>query len=144
MAYATQTDLENRVGGPDRLAVLLADNQGMELAGRLAAAIADAEAEIDSALEAFYAVPFSAVPAIVTRWAADLALGALVGDRSGTGPIAARALEAKNQLAEVRAARRSIPGVARKDGTGGSDDPDPTFTRGEDQVDGNGGTMDVW
>ena len=77
MSYATQSDLENRAGGPDRLELLLADSGGMEIPDRLASAIADAEAESDSCADAFYAGPFSPVPSLVTRWAADLALGSV-------------------------------------------------------------------
>jgi len=146
-AYATQSDLEARYGSTDRLAVLLADEQGVEIAGRLAEAIADAQAEIDGALAPTWPFPLTgSVPATVTRWTADLALAALAESRpaGGGGNLAARAERARQEIALAAAGRRAISGLTRRDPTGSAVEPDRTFTRGEDQAEPGGGTMDRW
>lgn len=131
--YATREDLERRIGSADRLAVLLSDEQGIEVPGRLDGAIADAEAEIDSALAAFYPMPLSpgtAIPGTVVRWTADLALEHLAADRpfSGSGPIARRADRARTEIAETASGRRMVPGLTRRDPTAGAGDV-PTAPR---------------
>jgi phage gp36-like protein len=143
--YATELDLEIACGGPDRLAVLLADEQGDELEGRLAAALAAADSEIDSALANFYGVPVAApVPSQVVRWATDLALGELVRDRGDVGGLRAHADEARAALKEVQAGHLAVPGLTKKDAVGGIPEAGRTFTRGEDRTDGSGGTLDKW
>jgi len=147
MAYAARSDLEARMGSADRLSVLLADEQGLEIPGRLAGAIAQAEAEIDSGLGNFYAVPVAApVPATVARWAADLALAALAESRPapGGGNLAKKAERAREEIDEVRRGVRQVAGLAAKPRVGTVTEPDRTFTRGEDSAGGEAGTMDTW
>jgi len=147
MAYATQSDLEARLGSVDRLAVLLSDETGIEISGRLAAAIADAEAEIDAILAPRWPFPITGtIPATVTRWTADLALAALAEDRptGGMGNLAKRAERARAEILQAASGRRTITGLAMRNPVGGVAEPDRTFTRGEDQADGSGGTMDHW
>ena len=147
MAYATQSDLEARLGSADRLAVLLADEQGVEISGRLAAAITDAQAEIDAILAPRWPFPITGtVPATVTRWTADLALSTLAEDRpsGGTGNLAKRAERARTEIAMAADGRLTISGLAMRSPVGGATEPDRTFTRGEDQADGSAGTLDHW
>jgi len=147
MSYTTRANLERRMGSLERLDVLLSDEQGVEIEGRLDGAIADAEAEIDEALAPFYPFPLTGtVPATVARWTADLALAALAEDRpaGGGGNLARRAERARAEIQEVRSGTRTIPGLARKNPIGSASEPEKTFTRGEDDPDGAAGTLDTW
>jgi phage gp36-like protein len=74
MPYATENDLTARLGAD--LAVLLADEDadGAPDSAILAAALADAQAEIDTALASRYATPVSPAPALLTRLNVDLAV----------------------------------------------------------------------
>jgi len=151
MSYATRAKLEHRLGSLERLDVLLADEQGVEIEGRLEGAVADAEAELDEALAPFYPFPLTgAVPATVQRWTADLALAALAEDRpaGGGGNLARRAERARAEIREAAAGTRAIPGLTRKNPIGSASEPEKTFTRGEDKPPASpgdtGGTMDTW
>jgi phage gp36-like protein len=146
-AYATQSDLENRLGSADRLAVLLADENGVERPGALSAAIADAQEEIDMALGNRYPFPLTGtVPETVTRWTADLALAVLAEQKPGGpgGGLARKAERARAEIQACRAAELSIPGLTARSLVGGVEEPDKTFTRKEDSVDGEAGTLDTW
>jgi phage gp36-like protein len=102
MAYATQTDLEERLS--PELLVLLADDDGDGAAdgAAIAAALEDADAEIDQALGGRYVTPLENAPAIARRWCADLAVARLFARRreamgrehSEAAALARRALEA--------------------------------------------------
>jgi phage gp36-like protein len=145
--YTTREKMRQRLGSEDRLEVLLADEQGVEIEGRLTDAIADAEAEIDEALALVYPFPLTGtIPATVARWTADLALAALAEDRpaGGGGNLARRAERARQEIQEVRSGTRTIPGLVRRNPIGSASEPDKTFTRGEDAPDGEAGTMDTW
>jgi len=128
MTYASESDLENKIG-PDRLAALLADESGVEIGGRLDAALAAADDEIDSALGNAYATPFaSPYPSCVTRWAAAITLGILITDRGNAGPLKDGADAARTEIADVADGRRRIPAVGRGDAVGGITEADRTFT----------------
>jgi len=145
--YTTREKMRQRLGSEERLEVLLADEQGVEIEGRLDGAVADAEAEIDEALAPFYPFPLTGtVPATVARWTADLALAALAEDRpaGGGGNLARRAERARTEIEEVRRGLRTIPDLTRKNPIGSATEPDKTFTRGEDAPDEGAGTMDTW
>ena len=74
MAYATQTNLEDRLGS-DLLALLAdEDGDGAGDASILAAALDDASAEIDAALAGRYATPVATPPAILLRLTVDIAV----------------------------------------------------------------------
>ena len=73
MGYITQTDLENRFGSDELLA--LADRDGDDVidATVIAQAIQDAESVIDSYVARRYDLPLSTVPPILVSIACDLA-----------------------------------------------------------------------
>ena len=81
MPYATLQDLVDRFGY-EQLAQLSDRDAGAVIdevvVGR---ALADADAEIDGYLAALYALPLTAVPALLVRMACDLARYRLFGDR---------------------------------------------------------------
>ncbi|MCY4548124.1 MAG: DUF1320 family protein [Defluviicoccus sp.] len=93
MTYATRKDLETRFGA-DEIAKL-ADDETV-----LAAAIADAAAEIDSRLAVAYALPLDgAFPALVPI-AADLARRRLY-DEAAPEHVTTAASEARERLGEI-------------------------------------------
>jgi len=146
MTYAAKQDLVNRLGSADRLEVLLADESGNERQDALEAALAAADDELDSLLGQVLPFPLTGtVPALVKAWAADLALAALAQGRpaAGGGQIAANAERTRGQIEEARAGRRRIPGIERRSAVGGVPETGRSMTRGEDNVDGSGGTLDV-
>ncbi len=75
MAYATQTDMEDRFGAAELVKLTDRDDPpaGQIDAAVLARAIADAEAEINGYLAGRYALPLASVPAVLARIACDLA-----------------------------------------------------------------------
>ena len=81
MPYATLQDLVDRFGY-EQLAQLSDRDAGAVIddvvVGR---ALADADAEIDGYLAALYALPLTAVPALLARMACDIARYRLFGDR---------------------------------------------------------------
>ena len=81
MPYATLQDLVDRFGY-EQLAQLSDRDAGAVVddvvIGR---ALADADAEIDGYLTALYALPLTAVPALLARMACDIARYRLFGDR---------------------------------------------------------------
>ena len=81
MAYCTRQDLVDRIG--EALLVELSDleREGQANEARIAAAIADADAEIDSYARARYDVPLSPVPASVKAIAVDLVIYRLLAAR---------------------------------------------------------------
>lgn len=75
MAYCTQTDLQNAVGGADRLTQVFDwDGDGTPDAAVIADCIAEACDLIDSFASKRYHVPFSPIPDIIIRVAARLAV----------------------------------------------------------------------
>lgn len=73
MAYLTLDDLVARFGEREMLDVADRDDDGVVDAGVLAAAIGDAERDVDAQIGARYAVPLATVPDLVKRVAAQLA-----------------------------------------------------------------------
>lgn len=113
MAYATESDLNNRLGG--ELAVLLADEDGDGAADTaiLQAALDDAAAEIDATLAARYATPVSPAPPLLTRLNTDLAVYFLfIRRRKAIAPEhLARWREARAQLDDIAEGRRELDGA---------------------------------
>jgi len=77
MSYATLDDLERRIAPQTLVELADDDGDGAADAEVIAAALADADAAIDSYLAARYATPLTSPPAILTRLAADIAVHAL-------------------------------------------------------------------
>ena len=104
MAYATQSDLEKRLA--PELLVLLADDDGDGAADgdTIAAALDDAEAQIDQALAQRYVTPVAAPPAILKRWCLDLAVEALF--------LRKREAMAREHTDRVALAQRALEAIA--------------------------------
>lgn len=106
MTYATTKDLADRFTQAELDQVADADGDGLADAEPVARALADADAEIDSALIGRYALPLAApVPELLVRIACDLAREALHADRP-TEVIQDRAKVARALLADIAAGRR--------------------------------------
>lgn len=82
MAYCTLTDLEKLV--PEDELVQLTDDAGAGTvdAGVVAAAIEDADEEVDAFLAVRYSLPLATVPALVRRISGSLAICQLYSRRS--------------------------------------------------------------
>jgi phage gp36-like protein len=120
MAYLTEEQYLDRFG--DDEAVLLADTDGDGVADaeRIAAAIADAEATIDSYIAARYSTPLETVPAVLTQYAADLARERLHTVQP-TEEVTERAKRAVAWLKDVASGKASLP--IGSGGEGGVGDP---------------------
>ena len=73
MTYATQTDLEDAFGVAEILQLTDRDQDGIVDGAVLAAALARADAVIDSFLGGRYTVPITPTPTVILGVAADLA-----------------------------------------------------------------------
>lgn len=121
MAYATLTELLQRLD--EQSVILLTDDA---LAGAVDTdavdrAFADADTEIDSYIATRYAVPMSPVPALVQRLSLDLAIEGLYTRRPHVTTPEAVTRAAKNArllLANIAANKASIPGATELDTTG--------------------------
>lgn len=76
MAYATEADLRQRIGGEEIDAMAERD------ALAITRALADADAEIDAYLGGRYALPLADVPAVLIRIACDIARYRLWAERA--------------------------------------------------------------
>jgi phage gp36-like protein len=74
MAYCTQADL--LLEKPEKDLIQLTDDEGEGIIhqGRLSAAVAKADAKIDSLLSEVADVPFATIPPIVKEWSKSLAI----------------------------------------------------------------------
>lgn len=82
MAYSTQDDLQQAVGGAARLVQLTDwDNDRVADTGVITAAISEADAEIDSYVNKQYAVPLASVPPAIKRLSARRAKYRLLSPR---------------------------------------------------------------
>jgi phage gp36-like protein len=119
MAYCTQSDIEKRL--PEQTLIDLTDDDGdNEVATDVVdAAIEDAGEEIDAYIGLRHALPLSAPPAIVGRWAVVLAVCHLYARRDH--------LELPSQWAgQLAAVRRQLEAVAKGSLSLGAGDPDGT------------------
>ncbi len=116
--YATQSDIET-LYGPDALLVAAdRDGDGLPDAERIAAALADAAAEIDSHVGVRHALPLPAVPAALRRIAADIALYRLASNGAAlTEELRTRYQDAIAWLRRVADGKAALPGA---DPQGGS------------------------
>ncbi len=81
MAYCTAEDIAKRLSENILIELTDDDDAGVVDADVVAAAIADADEEIDAFLSMRYTLPFSTTPAIVLRMSADLAVCRLYARR---------------------------------------------------------------
>lgn len=72
MTYAVRQDYVDRYGAGELLQLTDRDGNGVEDAGVLDKALADANAEIDAWLAGRYLVPLNPVPTVITRIALDV------------------------------------------------------------------------
>jgi len=82
MAYATESDLIERYGAAELLAVADRDGNGSADSGMMERALDDASAEIDVYLAGRYALPLAHVPTVLVRIACDIARYRLWADRA--------------------------------------------------------------
>ena len=111
MPYATQQDLVDRFGSTE-LAQLTDTAAGTTInATTVARALADADAEIDTRLAAYYALPLAVVPAVLVRVAADLARYYL-WDARATDQVRNRYKDATSLLDKMGSGAVQLPGAA--------------------------------
>jgi len=73
MTYATLSDLIDRAGDAEILQIADRDRDGTVDPEVIAAALSDADNQINGYVAAKYALPLTAVPALVTTWAISIA-----------------------------------------------------------------------
>ncbi|MBN1867117.1 DUF1320 family protein [Candidatus Sumerlaeota bacterium] len=130
--YCTQADIETRLD-PKHLVELADDDaDGMTDATVVQAAIADADALIDSHLAARYRVPLDPVPALATKLSADLAVAALFARRrESASPVhEERARIAAALLGELAEGRLVLAGALSR----GTETGLESTTRTEDKT----------
>lgn len=113
--YASALDIEQRLD-PKHLAELAdEDNDGMPDDDLLEAAIADADALIDTYLCALYETPLESPPAIVRKLSADIAIAGLFARRrEAHSPVhSERARDAVDLLRRIAGGELALAGVAR-------------------------------
>jgi len=74
MAYSTTTDLEERVGAAELIALADLDEDGAADTAAIADAIADADAHINSYLAVLFVVPIVPVPDVLVKRSTTLAI----------------------------------------------------------------------
>jgi phage gp36-like protein len=82
MAYCALEDLQEQAPLDELIALTDDQAYGSINEGTITRAIADADAEIDTAIGGKYALPLAATPAIIRRISVDLALYALFSRRA--------------------------------------------------------------
>jgi phage gp36-like protein len=83
MPYATQSDLTTRFSETELVQITTTDPLATTVdAVKLAAALADADAEIDGRLMSRYALPLAVVPRLLVNAACDIARYRLYDDRA--------------------------------------------------------------
>jgi len=111
--YTNRTEVVNGVGGLERLVQLTDyDNDGLEDAGVVDQAIADAEGEVNSYARKVFAVPFSPVPPIIKTIARKLAVYNLISQRSQVTGTQRLEHEDRIKWLENLAAGKVDPGIA--------------------------------
>lgn len=100
MPYASRTDLETRFGAAELAQLADRDGDGVEDAGVIDGALADADQLVNGYVAGRYAVPLSPVPDLVKRWACDIARYFLWAD-AVTDLVKARYEAAVNGLKDV-------------------------------------------
>jgi len=121
MAYATLTELLERLD--EQTVILLSDDtlSGEVNSDAVERAFADADTEIDSYIGSRYAVPVNPVPALLQRLSLDLAIEGLYTRRPHVDTPEAVVRAAKNAralLAQIAANKADIPGIAEADTCG--------------------------
>ncbi|HSW38567.1 MAG TPA: DUF1320 domain-containing protein [Acidobacteriota bacterium] len=82
MPYCTTSDLLARIGEAELIELTDDDSAGVLDAARVSAAIADADAEIDSYCGSRYTSPFSPVPVMIKKLSVDMAVYNLFSRRA--------------------------------------------------------------
>ncbi len=100
MAYAARQDFIDRFGIVELQQLVDRDRDDVEDAGVLSQALADASAEIDSYLQARYALPLPAVPAALVRVACDITRYRLYDNRA-TEEVRQRYTDAVRYLRDI-------------------------------------------
>lgn len=109
MPYATQTDMIDRFGETEVLALADRDQDGVIDASVVATAIERAGDEIDGYLLGRYGLPLASVPRLLTSICCDIARYRLCGaEVQETEPIRARYKDAVRMLENVRDGKLSL------------------------------------
>lgn len=110
MSYCTQADIETRFGQLELAQLTDRTGAGVPDGVAVAAAIADASAEIDGYIAARYTLPLNAIPKIITRIAVDVALYQLfLARRMGaTEEVRYRYTDARKMLENIAAGKLSL------------------------------------
>jgi phage gp36-like protein len=130
--YASQADIEARLDPKHLIELADDDGDGTADSAVIEAAIADADALIDTHLGGRYVLPLESVPSVLRKLSADLAIGSLFARRreSASPQHEARARAAADLLAAI--ARGEIL-LAQAAETPLKAAPDST-TRGDDKT----------
>lgn len=118
MPYASQADIET-LYGPDALLVAAdRDGDGEPDADRIAAALADASAEIDSYVGVRHALPLPSTPDALRRVAVDIALYRLAANGAAlTEEHRTRYEDAVAWLKRIADGKAALPGLDPESGS---------------------------
>jgi len=152
MAYCTQVDISN-AGVSSAVLIQLADDDGDGVADAavIAAAIADADAEINSYLGARYRIPVAPVPPLLVKLSTAMAVWNLYGHRGLTNERRRHDYQdAVALLRRLQEGSQVLPGVVSGEvAADGADLPasstaeaDRVFRRGTS--DGSSGILDLF
>ncbi|MCK9193865.1 MAG: DUF1320 family protein [Nevskia sp.] len=128
MSYATREDYISRFGATELLQLVDRDRDGLEDAGVLDNAIADASAEIDTYLVSRYALPLIPIPPVLVRVCCDITRYRLFDDRA-LDEVRNRYTDAVKYLTNIANGTIKL-GLDPSPATNG-DDPSPDFTTGD-------------
>jgi len=107
MTYATLNDMIDRFTEAEMIDLTDTTASGLLDMSPINRALADADAEIESALRGRYALPVTPVPELLVRIGCDLARYALHADRP-TDAVKDRAEEARALLSQIAAGKRLL------------------------------------
>lgn len=107
MTYATLNDMIDRFTVAEMIDLTDTTSSGVLDLSPIERALADADAEIDTALRGRYALPVTPVPSLLVQIACNLARYALHADRP-TETVKDRAEEARVLLSQIAAGKRSL------------------------------------
>jgi phage gp36-like protein len=111
VAYCAKSDLVERFGESE-LKELTDETLATRVSdAEVASACDEASSEIDTYLGQRYTLPLSVIPAIVKKWASDMARFFLWGDRAGEGhPVRLACEDAREALKNISTGKAQLPG----------------------------------
>ena len=114
MAYCDLTDIQNMLDEEELISLTDDDDTGAVVADVVTAAIADADAAIDTYLIKKYTVPVAApVPVMIRKLSVDVAIYNLFSRRGRVSEaVAQRFKDAITTCRDISAGRAGVPGAA--------------------------------